>query len=1438
MRPTPPPLSARPWTALRALFFAGLVALPSLTAADADDFSPEERSRGFRARSLLAKPRTDLGAVERAEAAASLRLVRAHPRLGGIRTLETDGKEDVKAVADRLLATGLYDYVEPDYIRKLHVVPDDARFVADQWALNNTGQAGGTAGADIKALAAWDIRREAPDVIVGVMDTGVLLQHEDINGNLWVNTVERNATTTSVDDDANGYVDDINGINTTVPRTDAAVTNPNDTDGHGTHVAGIIGAIGNNGKGVAGVAWKTKILPLKFIGRNGGAVSSLIACIDYAIAARVNIINGSYGSLSFSQAELDAMRRLRDAGIIFVASAGNDSQEISSQPEYPAAYALDNIVAVASTTRQDRIASYSTYGSGLVELAAPGTSILSLGVADTASYATKSGTSMAAPHVTGALALLKQHFPNDTYRGLINRLLSSVDVLPGLENRVQTNGRLNLLRALSTADARPFNDDFARRATLVGESNVVRGSTTGATREAGEADHGVAASAGSLWWTWRAPADGGKLTISTAGSAIDTVLAVYAVPAAGTPTPAGLTRIGFNDDASGTVTTSLLTIDTTPGTTYAIAIAGKGAPEGLVMFSLVSVPFNDAFAQARVLTGPSALVEGNNGGATGEAGEPRPRTAGGTIVGSNRSLWYRWTAPRTHAYQVSLVSPSIDPVVSIHTGTTFANLVQVTFDDDGGAFRDSLARFNATAGVTYYIRADTFGAGGKFTLSLVDAAWQYATDDPIDTSPAIAADGTIYLLDEFGYLHAVNPNGTRKWRSSNISGYSYGGSVAVAPDGTIHAGDDFGYIHAINPADGSRKWRFETGELIWAAPAVAADGTVYAKSDDGFLYALNPDGTRKWTFRIPGDTYSSPVIAADGTIYIGSGDDAALYALNPDGTQKWRAALGATVYASPAIGADGTVFIANYDGRCFAFRANGTELWRFDTGSPMSASPVIDTRGDVLFASYDKKLYALNATTGAKRWEYTTGDIIRGTAPVVADDGTIYFGSDDGLIHALNAEGTLIRTYATGGPIIAAPVISAGRLLVASTDGKLYAFDTGNNLASTAWPMARHNLRRAARPGTLSGIPAIVSHPAAPADARAGTRVTIPAVANVAGGGTLTYQWLFDDATIPGATSANLVIESAQGSDAGTYRLLVTGPGGSIVSRSTTLSVAAAPTDAARLINLAVRTNAGTGANVLFVGFVVGGAGTGGNKPLLIRGVGPTLGAFGVTGTLADPRLQIFSGTTLIQENDDWAGDATITALTPQLGAFALSGATSRDAAMLFNRAAGTYTAQVSGAGTTTGVVLAELYDATPTASFTSTTPRLINVSARTQVGTGANVLIAGFVIAGTSNKSILIRGIGPTLGVFGVTGVLANPRLDIYPNGSATPISSNDDWGTATNAAQVASTSAAVGAFPLALESRDAVLLVTLPPGSYTAQVSGAANTTGVALVEVYEVP
>jgi hypothetical protein len=336
----------------------------------------------------------------------------------------------------------------------------------------------------------------------------------------------------------------------------------------------------------------------------------------------------------------------------------------------------------------------------------------------------------------------------------------------------------------------------------------------------------------------------------------------------------------------------------------------------------------------------------------------------------------------------------------------------------------------------------------------------------------------------------------------------------------------------------------------------------------------------------------------------------------------------------------------------------------------------------------------------------------------------------------------------------------------------------------------------------------------------------------IATGSANTYQWWKDNAAISGATSATLSLSNLTVASAGSYTVVITNSAGSATSAAATLSLVTA-NNAGRLVNLSIRSQAGTGAQTLIVGVTLGGAGTSGQKPLLVRGIGPALTPFGVTNALGDPMLTVYQNATVLTSNDDWNGDAQIGATGASVGAFPLSSTTSKDSALFGSIAPGSYTVQITGNGGTTGVALAEIYDATPAGAFSITTPRLINVSARTQVGTGNDILIAGFVIGGSTTKTVLIRAVGPTLTDYGVTGVLANPRLELYAG--STKLNENDDWGGATSLVTAA---ASVGAFPLPATSKDSVLLVTLPPGAYTAQVSGVNNTTGVGLIEVYEAP
>ena len=343
------------------------------------------------------------------------------------------------------------------------------------------------------------------------------------------------------------------------------------------------------------------------------------------------------------------------------------------------------------------------------------------------------------------------------------------------------------------------------------------------------------------------------------------------------------------------------------------------------------------------------------------------------------------------------------------------------------------------------------------------------------------------------------------------------------------------------------------------------------------------------------------------------------------------------------------------------------------------------------------------------------------------------------------------------------------------------------------------------------------------------------AVFSVVATGAPTYQWLKYGVALPGATNRTLVVP-ATAETVGSYSVVVADALESGTSASATLSLATTAENS-RLINLSILTNISAADPDFTMGTVLGGTGTSGNKPLLVRAVGPSLGALGVPDTLDDPKLEMFAGPATFATNDNWGGGTALSNAFVQVGAFAYTAGNSRDAA-LFNAATPPrdYTVRVSsGVAGASGAVIAELYDATAASAFTATTARLINVSVRKHLDAGAT-LTAGFVIGpsgGTVARTVLVRAIGPGLGVFGVPGTMPDPKLELFSG--ANVIAASDNWG---GDASLTAAGKAVGAFAIAdLQSKDAMILVTLAPGNYTAQVTGS-GSGGVALVEVYEVP
>jgi subtilisin family serine protease len=366
------------------------------------------------------------------------RLKKRFAELKGVQVIELAAGDDVLAKAAEYSASGLVESAEPDYIIHASATPNDPGF-ANCWGLNNTGQNGGKAHGDINAPTAWNTRNSAENVIVAVVDSGVRYTHEDLAANMWHNPKEIPGN--GIDDDGDGIVDDVVGFNAIEHTGD-----PDDDCGHGTHVAGTIGAVANNGKGVAGVCWKVQIMALKFMDSTGyGDTSDAISCIDYARKHGAKVINASWGSSSSSFALKSALTAAQKAGMIFVAAAGNDASNNDKTPTYPANYNLSNVISVAATDNADELDSrYSNYGATTVDLAAPGTEIYSTWNTSDKAYTTLSGTSMATPHVTGAVALLCAAYPAESYSSIISRLLAGVDKLPSLAGKCVTGGRLDI----------------------------------------------------------------------------------------------------------------------------------------------------------------------------------------------------------------------------------------------------------------------------------------------------------------------------------------------------------------------------------------------------------------------------------------------------------------------------------------------------------------------------------------------------------------------------------------------------------------------------------------------------------------------------------------------------------------------------------------------------------------------------------------------------------------------------------------------------------------------------------------------------------------------------------------------------------------------------------------------------------------------------------
>jgi Immunoglobulin domain len=473
------------------------------------------------------------------------------------------------------------------------------------------------------------------------------------------------------------------------------------------------------------------------------------------------------------------------------------------------------------------------------------------------------------------------------------------------------------------------------------------------------------------------------------------------------------------------------------------------------------------------------------------------------------------------------------------------------------------------------------------------------------------------------------------------------------------------------------------------------------------------------------------------------------------------------------------------------------------TLSTTTASPLSTTVGTVVSVAF-----SINGTTSpADSWK-VTGELPPGLA---------------------------FYTTATGGTGVATGTINTSTLYIRGTPTTAGNYSVSivgyNDPNGTGFntPTYTYKIDVAAAPGGGGGgggggtPPTITTQPMSQTVLPGGSATLTVA----ASGASVTYQWMKNGTAIAGATADTLTFNNLQAGDSADYTVVASTSGGQVTSRFARLLVA--NPSPGRLINMSVRAVAGAGGQPLIVGFVT----QGGSKQILVRGIGPALATiFSVPGVLTNPKIDVYSGSTNVASNDDWGAGGTAADMSnvfSSVGAFALPDATSKDAATVID-ATGARTVHINSVGAGSGIVLVESYE------LAAGTGRLINVSARNRVGTGADILIAGFVINGNVPRRVLVRAVGPRLADLGVTTALADPRLELHTNvgGQDTVFAANDNWGDEANAALM---NPLTPGLTLNSGSKDSAVLVDLPPGAYTALASGVNNTTGEALIEVYDV-
>lgn len=1168
----------------------------------------------------------------------------------------------------------------------------------EMWALNL-----------IEAPAAWATTQGSNEVVVAVIDTGIDWDHPDLAANIWTNPGE--IAGNGIDDDNNGFVDDIRGWNFVDDNS-----NPNDTESHGTHVSGTIGAVGNNNSGVVGVNWNVRLIALR-AGNLGFDTSNSVNAMRYVNRLRQNginvvAINASFGGTGFTQAAFNEIQSLGQNGVVFVAAAGNDGTDNDDDPLYPAGYNLDSIISVASVTHSGQLSAFSNFGATTVDIAAPGTAIRSSVLGGLYDY--NSGTSMAAPHVTGAVALVAASDPTLSAAQIRTRILQSAQPHSALAGQVATGGYLNLRRAVAP------NVVLPRVAITSPGADVVVIEKTGLDLELVAAllpENGVMPTASISWQQIEGPAMAGFSSPSAAATT-----ASFPV--------AGLYRLRVNATSSGIVESDEITVaigDGTPSTT---------GLRSWWRFDETSGNAADSSGEGRTgtVTG-AARVGGVMGGALDFNG------AGNSVAFSAPAM-QRMTI--TAWARADTEGNSIFPrIVNMQQGLFFFGLGGDTRDGNGNTLK--FAVDNGFEDRVWHTRQGTI-----VTNRLYQVAVTYDATSP-SNNPRFYIDGVPFGVgvQTGGGAAPVTPNndgfigdradGTRSWDGllDEVRIFDRALTPAelalVSRENSIRSviGGTFGTSDVLHPFGA----RADFSPVAVGIPSVGTPVYSWSSNSPG-LSVLNATGN------------SVEVRAEAPGIYE--------LRLDVDVAGRLRAVRTVPIEINPAlVDTEGYYSGTTSDGAGFVVvvddNGNGTFLGggagRGHIGLDLDVSPFgflefDDGDGESVLGVFGSGGTLNGLLNGTLAFSGTRQPSAGSGTPDPALDG-IYRGwiLDSGTrVSAIVAEGRIAAVVETGGNIAAAEgdLNGSGGFAITSGEASYAGAVAGSRIngsvtigaqAARSFVLLRDDFVSTRKLASLSvrgpagqgndimiagfalagaGDAQLLVRGIGPALEPYGVTDPIPTPhLSVLNGSTVledSFGWdlagvgeaaAIADATLrtgafelePGVPDAALLTTRAQG----IYTMHVSdAEGGSGTALAEVYDASEAP-GGPRLVAVSSRSPVGAPGNIPIAGFSIAG-----NAPslVLIRAVGPGLEPFGLNGFLSQPTISVVRNGLNVAVGAAWEqGESlgTLASLSESVGAFDLEPGAA-DASMLLFLPPGVYTAQVNGIGGTQGIVLLEVY--------------------------------------------------------------------------------------------------------------------------------------------------